>query len=205
MRQKIQVMLIEANTGDEDSIRLSLLSQTTPAFTIIRETTLQHGIDLLKKETPDIVLLDMDLPDSPGLAALHAFREADQNLPVVVLVNQDGQEIAAAAIESGAQDYGIKTETELGFLPRILRYALERNQLKTKLQENGKALQQQEFSHLMNNLPGMAYRCIDDDTWTMLFVSQGCADLTGYPPEALLGNSTLSYQDLIHPEARESG
>ena len=42
-----------------------------------------------------------------------------------------------------------------------------------------------------------------DRDWTMLFISQGCYELTGYKPESLLNNAVLSYNDLIHPEDRE--
>jgi PAS domain S-box-containing protein/putative nucleotidyltransferase with HDIG domain len=64
------------------------------------------------------------------------------------------------------------------------------------------ALQERErmLSTLMGNLPGMAYRCAKDERWTMEFVSDGCEALTGYPPEALLGNAMLSFADLMHPD-----
>ncbi|HAC27004.1 MAG TPA: diguanylate cyclase, partial [Marinobacter hydrocarbonoclasticus] len=41
---------------------------------------------------------------------------------------------------------------------------------------------ERQLTVLMDNLPGMAYRCLPDEDWTMLFVSAGCADLTGYQP-----------------------
>ncbi len=56
---------------------------------------------------------------------------------------------------------------------------------------------------LLENLPGMTYRCRYDRQWTMQYVSNGCLDLTGYPPEALLHNRELSFNDLIAPEAQE--
>ncbi|MFU8844435.1 MAG: response regulator, partial [Bacteroidales bacterium] len=58
-------------------------------------------------------------------------------------------------------------------------------------------------STLMSNLPGMAYRCKIDISWTMEFVSQGCFDLTGYQPEDLINNSNVAYDALIHPDDRE--
>lgn len=56
---------------------------------------------------------------------------------------------------------------------------------------------------LLAHLPGLAYRCLYDRDWTMLFVSQGCEALTGYAPECLLHNRDLTYNDLIVPEYRE--
>ena len=56
--------------------------------------------------------------------------------------------------------------------------------------------------NLMHNLPGMAYRCKNDTEWSMLFISEGCADLTGYRAADLLDNASLSYNDLILAEDR---
>jgi PAS domain S-box-containing protein len=62
---------------------------------------------------------------------------------------------------------------------------------------------QRALATLMGNLPGMAYRCRNDPAWTMEFVSEGCADLTGYQPADLTnGSGTFSYVDLIHPKDR---
>ncbi|MFE1745426.1 PAS domain-containing protein [Coleofasciculus sp. H7-2] len=59
------------------------------------------------------------------------------------------------------------------------------------------------LSTLMSNLPGMAYRCRNDQNWTMEAVSEGCYPLTGYSPFELIGNREISYAQLIHPDDRE--
>lgn len=56
---------------------------------------------------------------------------------------------------------------------------------------------ERQLQVLMDNLPGMAYRCRFDPQWTMLFVSQGCVRLTGYQPEDLVDNRLVSYASLI--------
>jgi PAS domain S-box-containing protein len=57
---------------------------------------------------------------------------------------------------------------------------------------------------LMGDLPGMAYRRRADPSWSMDFVSEGCKELTGYEPSALIRNETVAYYDLIHSEDRVS-
>ena len=62
---------------------------------------------------------------------------------------------------------------------------------------------ERRLSTLMANLPGMAYRCLNDEFWTMKFVSEGCLDLTGFPPDHLLENHRTNYAELIHPDDRQ--
>lgn len=72
---------------------------------------------------------------------------------------------------------------------------------KTKVEE---ALQetQRQLTTLIQNLPGMVYRCKADANWTMEFVSDKSYQLTGYKPNELINNHVTSYSDLIHPQDR---
>lgn len=56
---------------------------------------------------------------------------------------------------------------------------------------------------LMDNIPGMAYRRLNNRNWTMKFISEGCFGLTGYKPEELIDDEVISYKDIIHPDDRE--
>ncbi len=62
---------------------------------------------------------------------------------------------------------------------------------------------ERELRTLLENLPGMAYRCSNDSERTMLFVSQGSLDLSGYRPEELVEGGGVYWNDLIYPEDRE--
>jgi len=59
---------------------------------------------------------------------------------------------------------------------------------------------QRKLATLMGNLHGIAYRCMNDPDWTMIFMSEGCFDLTGFYPQELVGNQLNSYGKLIHPD-----
>jgi PAS domain S-box-containing protein len=82
-----------------------------------------------------------------------------------------------------------------GPIPRLV----ERRQVEGQLRESQRAL-----GTLMDNLPGMAYRCLNDADWTMEFVSRGALDLTGYTSAELVGNARISYAQLILAEDRDA-
>lgn len=75
-------------------------------------------------------------------------------------------------------------------------YRLSINNKRIKESERSKAV-------ILSNLPGMTYRCNFDKDWTMIFVSEGCLELTGYPAESLLNNKEISFNALISKEYQD--
>lgn len=61
---------------------------------------------------------------------------------------------------------------------------------------------ERQLSSMITNLPGFVYRCLNDENWTMLFISENCKKITGYNPADLIDNKKISYNDLILPEFR---
>src|SRR5579859_3283330 len=81
---------------------------------------------------------------------------------------------------------------------------VERDVTERKRSEAASREQERLMATLFGNLPGMAYRCRNDGFWTMEFVSAGCRDLTGYEPDALIGNRLTSYEEIIDPQDRKA-
>jgi PAS domain S-box-containing protein len=79
------------------------------------------------------------------------------------------------------------------------------NKMLGGLQDSQVELQesQRQLSSLMGHLPGMIYRCRCDDKCTIEFASEGCFELTGYRPEELRNDKTISYGQLIHLEDQD--
>lgn len=71
-----------------------------------------------------------------------------------------------------------------------------------KRREEALVESQRRLSTLMANLPGMAYRCSNQPDWPMVFVSEGCAALTGWTPADIMANRP-SYGELIVPGDRD--
>ena len=84
-------------------------------------------------ETPDLVLLDLTLPDGRGLDTLRQFRERFAFVTVVLLTAVEDPEIEATALSAGAQDFLGKDELTARTLRRVVRYAMERHRARNDL------------------------------------------------------------------------
>jgi diguanylate cyclase (GGDEF)-like protein/PAS domain S-box-containing protein len=87
----------------------------------------------LAEHAVDMILLDLGLPDAPGLEAVRRARAAAPHAPMVVLSGLDDESVALLALHEGAQDYLIKGQIEPRELMRVLRYAVEHKIIEEKL------------------------------------------------------------------------
>jgi diguanylate cyclase (GGDEF)-like protein len=78
-------------------------------------------------ETPDLILLDLTLPDGRGLETLQRLRERFAFVPVVLLTAIEDPDIEATALQAGAQDFLGKDELTARTLRRVVRYSMERH------------------------------------------------------------------------------
>ena len=131
----IQVLLIEDNSEDAEWVTAILENDTNTEMMVWPVQNLWQGKELLKKESFDIVLLDLSLPDSQGIETLESILALSPDIPVVVLSGLDNPEYALQAIHEGAQDYLVKGHFELELLKRSLYYAIERKQLLIQLRQ----------------------------------------------------------------------
>lgn len=60
-----------------------------------------------------------------------------------------------------------------------------------------------QLQSMIANLPGFIYRCKNDEHWTMIYVSNGCKAITGYTPDDLVDNKTISFNEVIKEPYRE--
>ena len=122
----IQVLLVEDNPADARLVKERLSEAAGVVFRLERVDRLATGADRLLKGGVDVVLLDLGLPDSQGLATFSQIHAREPNVPVVVLSGVADEDLAIAAVEAGAQDYLVKGTESCQVLTRALRYAIER-------------------------------------------------------------------------------
>ena len=143
-RPETHVLLIEDNPGDADLVRLRLV-ESQPQVRVDCVPRLSDALESLGKETPSLVLLDLNLPDSRGAETFRKIMEKAPNVPVVILSGQDDEALAVKAVHLGVQDYLVKGDISSKQLERAMRYAVERQALLRSLEIASK--QQLEFKN----------------------------------------------------------
>jgi sigma-B regulation protein RsbU (phosphoserine phosphatase) len=142
--QAPHVLLIEDNPGDADLVRLRLV-EGQPGVRVECVNRLSEALLSLSRETPSLVLLDLNLPDSRGAETFLRIMEKAPTVPVVVLTGQDDDALAIKAVNQGVQDFLIKGDFSSKRLEQAMRYAVERQSLLRALEMARK--QQLEFKN----------------------------------------------------------
>jgi DNA-binding NtrC family response regulator len=118
---------------DDDPGAHKLLLHILPrAYTLLSARTGQEGLEAAAREAPDVVLLDIDLPDIDGIAVLRELAARPLAPPVVMLTGLSSVRLVKEAIQAGACDYVVKpygAEALLGTLAAALRGADARRRL----------------------------------------------------------------------------
>ncbi len=106
----LKILIVDDLESDRVSYARYLQSDSERSYHIIEAETLEDGLELWRSQQPDVVLLDMNLPDGDGLEFLEAI-STDQlinKLPVIMLTGSGDERIAVRAMKLGAADYLVK-------------------------------------------------------------------------------------------------
>jgi glutamate dehydrogenase (NAD(P)+) len=117
----VQVALVEGLLRDEPTLDASL--------EVVGR--LDEGLARIREQRPDVLLLDLNLPDSARLDTFYRVRTADPTLPVVVQTAVEDLTLAMKAMDAGAQDYLMKGRINRRTLARSIRYVLERTRARS--------------------------------------------------------------------------
>ena len=132
--QSTRVLIVEDDDEDYLLTRQYLRASERQHFDVSRAGRLEEALALLRENSRDVVLVDLNLPDSHGWATLEATLPAAGDAAVVVLTGHSDEAMGMEAVAKGAQDYLFKGEVGTDQLVRSIRYAIERKHARTALQ-----------------------------------------------------------------------
>ena len=136
MSEIIRILMIEDNYGDVRFIQEMLRDVKGFKFDFKHADNLENGLDYLKKDEFDVLLLDLNLTDSYGIDTFFKTQKSTPNLPIVIFSGAADERVAIDAVHEGAQDYLMKGEVEGKLLARSIFYAIERKQAEEELKKH---------------------------------------------------------------------
>jgi|GEM_PF-1610038 len=140
-------------------------------------------------------VVDLEASDDAGVVQLaHRWGRSEV---VVVDLRLANENIAAALVifNAGHLERDDDERELLDFAATCARSILDAHRARIERAEGERRLRT-----LVANLPGVAYRCLNDRRFTMSFVSEGILDLTGYHVDEILGDGSVSFTDMTHPD-----
>ncbi|MHA1793435.1 MAG: ATP-binding response regulator [Promethearchaeota archaeon] len=145
-KKKIKILIVEDIKKDLIIIKTLLNKITAVELSIKEADRLFIAIEYLKEDKFDIVLLDLNLPDSKGLATLDAIIKFDDKIPVVVITAVGDNSFGELLVKRGAEDFILKSEITSASLAKTIIYAIQRHKQKTGFDDTRNE-QEEEIKH----------------------------------------------------------
>ncbi|WP_434685741.1 PAS domain S-box protein [Pseudanabaena minima] len=142
LKTDINVLIVDDSETDRLTYARYLQLDSENVYHIIESETLEEGVELWRSQQPDIVLLDLNLPDGDGLEFLEALNvdHAGDRVPVIMLTGQGNEKMAVNAMKLGAADYLVKGDITAKSLTTAVKQVLRESVLGQQLRR----LQQQQ-------------------------------------------------------------
>ncbi|UCF43059.1 MAG: response regulator [Planctomycetota bacterium] len=177
----INLLLVDDDVVDRRLITKAL-SRFSPSvqFNIQTAETVSEAIEHLNTSKYDVVLLDLNLPDSGGIDTVQKVYNTDSNVAIVVLTGLPDEKMGLQTIEKGAGDYLVKGKFSDDALMRAIRYAIERKRPEQRLKRAA-----QEWRTTFDSITD--FISILDRKGNILRVNRSLSDALGVEPQQLIG------------------
>lgn len=177
----LRILLIEDKCGDADLIK-DMLSESGNSCQLLCVECLSDGIELIKTDSFDAILLDLGLPDSYGLDTLRRLMAANPAAPVIVLTDLADKSVGRESAKAGAQDYLVKGQFDKNMLSRAIGYAIERRRSGELLKSAAKEWSA-SFDAMVDGI------LISDIDYTIIKANKSLCELFGKSEHEVIGKN----------------
>lgn len=198
-RQLTKILICTASQNNAKRYCSYLRKSKSIKSEIIIENDPQNLIPALQKNNSDFLILDQESFENKMNVLTDFLSAKDEKIPCLIIADEN--------IKGSFQE--LLTQDLLFFIipadwvdDQILSLAIQRL---LDLQNKGKEIENlhQSEESLLNKIQGIAFRRKDNKQGTLVYISEGSKDLTGYTAADFINNHTVSYFDLIYPNDRE--
>jgi diguanylate cyclase (GGDEF)-like protein len=127
------VLLVEDSLIDAQLIRRLLRRVTSSYYRVTHVRTLNDAVLSAEDVFPDVILADLNLPDSRGTETVASLQTSYPDIPLVIVSAWEDEAISLRSVKAGAQDYLVKGHIDGANLHRVIRYAIERKRTELEL------------------------------------------------------------------------
>jgi signal transduction histidine kinase len=203
----LDVLLVEDNRQFTFLLKEHLHLSRPDMFRVHAVTRLADGIESVQTAPPDLVLLDLGLPDSQGIETFLKMHAVAEGIPVVVLSGMDDEQLAIEAVREGAQDYLAKGRLERELLVRAMLHAIERQKARERLAHAARLLAASErrFQGLLDDsaegivILDKDFCCEFINRAATSMLGQSRRDLTGERLDFLVAEDGNDEIDIVRP------
>lgn len=145
----MNILLIEDNQDHRELIEEYCLQAFGDDCDVSSYAKLHLGLEALNKDSIDILLVDLTLPDSPAYETESILKELVTPIPIIVLTSLNDEVLGQKLIKNGAQDFLPKDSLNAALLHRMVNYAIERKRGQYRLEQ--RAINQQTFCRSLSH------------------------------------------------------
>ena len=127
------VLLVEDSLIDAQLIRRLLRRVSSAYYRVTHVRTLNDAVLSAEDLVPDVILADLNLPDSRGTQTVASLQTSYPDIPLVIVSAWEDEAISLRSVKAGAQDYLVKGHIDGANLHRVIRYAIERKRTELEL------------------------------------------------------------------------
>ncbi|HEX7467346.1 MAG TPA: PAS domain S-box protein [Methanobacterium sp.] len=193
----IKILLVEDNPGDALLLDEMLKEVGNTQFQLSHATRLDEGLKYLLKDTFDLLLLDLGLPDSQGIDTFTIMNQHAPELPIIILTGLEDEKFAISAVGTGAQDYLVKGQVDSRLLVRSIKYAIERKRIEEALRKS-----EEKYRNIVET--AQSGILLTDSKGNINYVNSRMANMLGHAVQDLLGWNLFNIVDEEGQEKVES-
>jgi two-component system sensor histidine kinase UhpB len=191
----LNILVVEDNPSDYFLFKEYLRLTGLPVHELNQAEKLQDALDMIRDKTPDLIFLDLTLPDSEGIQSFVRINKQAPHISIIVLSGLSDTQIALNTIVMGAQDYLVKGEFDEKVLAKSIQYSIERKKILQKVVEN-----YERYNTLI--------KATNDTIWDWdlrsneIMWNEGITNIFGFKPNDVQ-NTFDWHSQKIHPDDRQ--
>ena len=198
----ITILLIEDNSLDVRLIREILKNMSNFKSNLLSVGTLKEGCEQIQKNNFDIILLDLNLPDSTGRQTFQKAIDCSKEIPIILITSIEDEKLSLELISEGAQDYITKQSLNPDLLVKSILYSIERQALLRNIKIQNVQIDRIEKERILiakfhSQNPGPVLRIAINGK--LLYINEACIKL--FPIGQLIINEIIpsKLKDIIDP------